>query len=133
MRTVSLTRSSPAAALRTQTGGNVHRRPDISVAVLDRLARVHADAYRDRGFRVIAVHFRHRFQDLETATNGGTDRSEDDVEAVALGLDLGALVFSDGLSDERAVSVEQGRSGGRALVTDIGGIAAEVGEQEPAG
>ena len=111
-RTVSLTRTSPALALGADPGGDVDRRPDVAVGRLDRLAGVDPDPDRDRRSASPSSSMASAARDdRETALDGGADGREDDVEAVALGLDLGAVAPRDRGAHERPVADEQvGRS-----------------------
>ncbi len=71
-------------------------------------------------------------RDRKAAADRAAHRIEDDVEAVALGLDLRAVELGYQTSDKRAISLEEPSSGGGAVVLDEFGVAPQVGEEKPA-
>ena len=117
------------AGLCADPRGDVDGGPDVPAVGLHRLTGVNADTDGDRLLRCSPG----VGDDRKPATDGAADGVEDDVEAVALGLDLRAAEASDRLPGERAVPRQQlsGRSGTTLL--HEGGVAPEVREQEAAG
>ena len=72
-------------------------------------------------------------RDREAAPDRAAHGVEDDVEAVALGLDLRAAELPDRLPGERAVLRQKLRSGRRAALLYEVGVTAEIREEEAAG
>ena len=66
----------------------------------------------------------------EAASHGVADGAEDDVEAVALGLDLGPVEPRDRVAGEISVAGEQGRGGRGPVPLDEVGVTPQIGEQE---
>ena len=117
------------ACLCADPRSDVDRRPDVSAVGLDRLARMNADTDPDRlvgcGPGVA--------RDRQAATDGAAHGVEDDVEAVALGLDLRAAESPDRLPGERAVPRQKRRCRRGAMLLHEVGVAPEIREQEAAG
>ena len=130
-RTVSVTRTSPASARRAHPGGDVHRAADGTLPGGERLARVDPDPDADRALR--GARRPGGVDDREPGLDRRRGGGEDDVDAVALGADLRALLRGDRVADERAVRREQLRRGVVAVRVDEGGIAAQVAEEEAVG
>ena len=64
------------------------------------------------------------------ASDRRAGRTEDHVEAVALGLDLGSGEPTAAPRTRRAVPIEEVRGGGRAVLSSELGVVAQVGEEE---
>ena len=71
--------------------------------------------------------------DREAAADRGAHRAEDDVEAVALGPDLGSRGRGDGGAHEDPVAFKEGCPGAVPVSLDVARVVAQVGEQEAAG
>ena len=92
-----------------------------------------ADPDRDRLTGLIGRPGAGRLDDREPAQDGAADRREGDVEAVALGLDLGPVVLRDRLPDDRPIAHQELRRVGGTVGLDVMGVVAQVGEQEATG
>ena len=79
----------PGSGQGTQARCDVDRRADEATVRLDRLPGVDADSHFDRGIGPLGRCGDRTLDDRESAGDGRAGRPEDDVEAVALGLDLG--------------------------------------------
>jgi len=90
---------------------------------------MHTDPDRDRPSCSIVALGR-QLQDAESARDRRTRRAEDDIEAVALGLDLCPVELGDRLAYQTAIRAEQGRRGVVAVGLDPRRIVAQVGEQK---
>ena len=66
--------------------------------------------------------------DREPAQNGSADGREDDVEAVALGLDLRAIVRGNRLANRPAIAFEERSGVCGAMTFEVSGVVAKVGE-----
>jgi hypothetical protein len=117
-----------SAGLTADASSDVDRRADVALVGLDRLARVDADPDADRA--TVRPGCRGAIEDREPALHGAAGRGEDDVEAVAFGLDLGAAEAADDVADERPVRLEERRCRLIAVGLDVSRVVAEVGEQE---
>jgi hypothetical protein len=122
-------RRDSRACLCADPGRDVDGRSDVSAVGLDRLAGVDADADADLLVRSSSLGLG---DDREAAPDGTADGVEDDVEAVALGLDLRAAESPDSLPDERAVPGQKLRGGCGTTLLHEGRVAPEVREQEAA-
>src|SRR5438552_3120225 len=91
---------------------------------------MNADADRDRPFRMLRGRARGGGLNRETTAKRATGRRKDQVEAVALGLDLGATMPPRDLAHEPPIDLEQVGGSPVALGLRELRIAAEVGEQE---
>ncbi len=92
------------------------------------------DAYAHTDWR--ALRFRPicgRTENGQPALNGTAGRREDDVEAVTLGLDLGATEFGHRRAHERPISLEEGRGRLIPVRLDIAGVVAQIGEKKAVG
>jgi hypothetical protein len=115
--------------LRADPSRDVDRPADVALGRLDGLAGVHSDPDADgrftrrRGILGAA-------DDGHAALDRARDGRKDDVEAIALSLDLRAVESTYGEPDERSVARQQLRSRTGTVRLDITGVVAEVGEQE---
>ena len=91
-----------------------------------------ADADMDRLTGVARSRIRRGSKDRQAAIDGARRGWEDDVEAVALGLDLSGPEAGDDLAHQGAVGLQEGGCGVVAVGLDETGVAAQVSEQEPA-
>src|SRR5258708_27337829 len=72
-------------------------------------------------------------EDRDGAVKGAGRGPEDDIEGVALGLYLSAVVAGDLTSDERSVFAQQPGRSRVALRLDVARVVTKVGEEERAG
>ena len=109
--------------------GEDHRRADVRPVVLHRFAGVDADADPERKVRVALVVGLGPPRDPEGATDRVAGRGEDEIEAVALGLDLHAALRANLRAHDRPESSNETRGGGITMRLDEHGVVAEIGEE----
>jgi hypothetical protein len=109
---------------------DVHRGPDVSLDGLGDLAGMDPDPDAHRVHRIALGRRGGGLEYRQPAFDGGRGRREHDVEAVALGPDLGAAEAFHDLANERSIRREQLDRGLIATRLDEAGVITQIGEEE---
>jgi len=116
--------------LAAHPGRDVDRRTNEPFRGLHGLPCVDPHAHPDRSLGVGRGGLVGSLHDLDAAAHRFAHRGEDEVEAVALGADLGPLVGGHGGAHEGAVGRQQLSRLAVAVGLHVLGVAAQVGEEE---